>query len=380
MIGGYRSVLTPNGVFALQAFALFALIIIKAYHGQFLRTRRPLELLFLLFFISYIILRSIADLLSEPVTVQNVSDVIKPIIIMSCLSLAFFRFQLVDDLLNQAPCRHLSHWIVIFGTVSTLLILSLHLTSFRIGRLYWMPGAYFSTLYVFSSLLLTAALLSKKKLFSNGKSRMALVFLLSRLFVDLRRTPVAIMGIFIVSYIGLLSLRFLLVNIKRKKNSMFQKVLRLAGVLLLGAGPYWLIVNGHFSRLNWNAIQFALFDVRLMNIKTALDEVLLVNPFFGLGPVFELNLQYSGQVHSLPAALFVSFGWVGLTLFLLLPLRLLFDVISTTISDHPGAEDRLAFLTATLFYLIFFTFSARGFEIESFSIFALALTIGMKKT
>ena len=166
---------------------------------------------------------------------------------------------------------------------------------------------------------------------------------------------------------------------KNKSTNFLQKVLRFFLLLPLVLIVYWVVNSDIFNRLNWQAIKFALFDVRVLDIEIAYEKVMSVNPIFGLGPIFSLDLHHSAQVHSLPAGIFVSFGWVGVVLFLLLFMRLLVDAVLCSISRREGAHNKLVFLIATMFYMIFFTFSARGFEIESFSIFAFGLAAGMKK-
>lgn len=378
-LGGYRGILTPNGVFALQTLALFLLIAFKFKTRQFARTPRPFDLLFILIFSVYIILRSTVDLFNQAVTLENVFDFIKPIIVISCLSLSLFRFQLVDDLCDPLTNRrHLTHWIVVFGAVSTLYILGLHVVSMRVGRLD--GGLYFSTLYVFASLLLFASLLSNRTLFSMSKDVGMSMALVLRLFMDLRRTPVVVVGGFVVSYLLLKFFRTMLGMSKQQKLSVTSKLIRMVILVIIVAGVYWFIANGNFSRLNLKSLQFALYDVRILDVKLAVDEVLSNDPFFGLGPVFSLNLHYSAQVHSLPAAIFVSYGGIGFFLYLILAIRLIIITIVAFTKRHDVAEAKFSFLLASLFYLLFFTLSARGFEIESFSMFAFALAIGMKKT
>ena len=234
-LGGYRAILTPNFVFLFQTFLLFLLIFFKIKEKQFTKTVRPFELLIFLFFITYFGLRSIIDLVNESINVQNLFDVLKPIIVIMCISLSFFSFKLVDDFCNQAPGRHLSHWVVISGMISTFFILFLHLQAFRLGRLG--DGLYFSTLYIFSSLLLIANLLQNKTLSSFRRDTGALFLLTSRLLVDLRRTPVVLVTGFILCFLVLQMFREVFRLNKTKSTSRLQKVLRF--FLLL---PFVLIV------------------------------------------------------------------------------------------------------------------------------------------
>ena len=376
-LGGYRAILTPNFVFLFQTFLLFLLIFFKIKEKQFTKTVRPFELLIFLFFITYFGLRSIIDLVNESINVQNLFDVLKPIIVIMCISLSFFSFKLVDDFCNQAPGRHLSHWVVISGMISTFFILFLHLQAFRLGRLG--DGLYFSTLYIFSSLLLIANLLQNKTLSSFRRDTGALFLLTSRLLVDLRRTPVVLVTGFILCFLVLQMFREVFRLNKTKSTSRLQKVLRFFLLLPFVLIVYWVVNSDIFNRLNWQAIKFALFDVRVLDIEIAYEKVMSVNPIFGLGPIFSLDLHHSAQVHSLPAGIFVSFGWVGVFLFLLLFVRLLVDAVLCSTSWRVASQNKLLFLIATIFYMLFFTFSARGFEIESFSIFAFGLAVGMKK-
>lgn len=376
-LGGYRGILTPYGVFVAQTMALFFLIFVKVQNRQFVKTTSLFNLLFPLIFILYVVFRSLIDLFYQEITAQNVIDCFKPIIVVSCLSLSLVRFHLVDDLCNPySGRRDLIYWIVVFGALSTFYILGLHVASFQIGRL--ADGLYFSTLYVFSTLLVFATVLARHTVFSLRAGLGATAILLSRLFVDLRRTPVVVAAGFVASYLVFQLLRLLAGYSKDKKSSLSSRVIRTFVFVIILVAVYWFIENGGFARLNLEAIQYALFDVRLVDLTIAINEVFEVKPVFGLGPIYTLNLEQNAQVHSLPGMIFLSFGVVGIGLFLTLTVRLMIVAASSFLKRGKVAETKFAFVLASVFYLAFFTFSARGVEIEAFAIFALAMLIGME--
>lgn len=377
-LGGYRGIFTPYGVFALQTLSLFVLIAVKVHQRHFVRTARLFDLLFPVTFFGYLIIRSTVDLLDVVVTLPNIVDFFKPVIVAACLLLSLFRFQLVEDLCKPSTNRlHLTHWVVMFGTLSTFFIVGLHAASLQFGRLD--DGLYFSTLYVFSTLLVLSVVLSNQTLFSIKWDLGMLAVLVFRLLVDLRRTPLLVVGGFVTTFLLARILQRIFLGSKNIKSPRFKKILRLVILGVISTSIYSFIASGSFNRLSLSALQYALYDVRILDLKIALEEVFAVDPIFGLGPFFSLNLYHSNQVHSLPGAIFVSYGWFGLILYLMMVVRLVFATLNASVQRQHGSEAKFAFLLASVFYLLFFTFSARGFEIESFSIFALALAIGIRK-
>lgn len=371
-LGGVRTLITPNLVFLCQFAALNFLILAKLYSKDFLPVRSPIVLLLPLTFVLYFSFRSAGALAAGDIVAADVTATLKHIAVVCSLSLALFRFRLTEDFFSDGQTFVLVRLIVVLGALSTGYILSLHLLTFRIGRLE--DGLYFSTFYVFSIFLLSAFVLSGQKLFSSKIDFLILLPLAVRLFVDLRRTPVIVVSLFVVVFVIVIFVRKLLKKEHKTRRSTLQKLLLACVVLTIAVGVYQIVSSGVFSRLNVEALRFALFDIRLVDIMIAVETTMDMNPIFGLGPTYSPDLVTSEQVHSLPGAIFLGYGGIGLLLFIWLVARITFGALELSVRQR-GANPSYIYLIASSLYVIFFTFSARGFEIEVFSLLAIALVI-----
>jgi O-antigen ligase len=94
------------------------------------------------------------------------------------------------------------------------------------------------------------------------------------------------------------------------------------------------------------------------------------NPLFGLGPTFHIALEHNGQVHSLPVQVFAHYGVLGVLLIFGVFIQLVGGFFTIY---RKNDREMIPFVSAAIFYLAFFSFSARGLEIESFAILSLAV-------
>jgi len=375
-IGGVRDIITPYGVFALQMLTLFSLIFVKFYLNQTQKTTSIISVLLPAFMILYFLFRIIFSISISQLNIDSIIIIIKHFSVLMAISICFFRFKLLDDMFYFSKRYNIIHFIIISGFISTIYILFIHLINFRIGRIE--DGLYFSTIYVFSTFISIFFFLSGKRVFSYKVDLFILLILIIRLLIDLRRTPILMLAIFVILF-------FLAGTFKKtifgngKSFNPVHAVLRLLLFLIFLYGILLFVQSGIFSRLNLQSLKYALFDVRYIDIIHTIDLTMRVNPIFGVGPLADFDLIYSEQVHSLPVRIFSEYGFLGVSLFVGVWLIITVKALFALLRRDPDSETRSPFLFSASLYALFFTFSARGFEIEVFAILGLAVAVGAKR-
>ena len=281
---------------------------------------------------------------------------------------------ITNGLKTSEDALYIIKCVVLISSIICVVILATNMLHGSFGRVE--AGIYFSTMYIFVTILLLGLWLSKIKILTNFEFILALSLHLLRAFIDFRRSPIAII---ILGFV-LISLYLLCIRGRKNLNSDVYLMFLLIMISVFIFDIVDLFVSLSFydkyvSRLSFDVLKIA-FEIRFSDYFQVLQNGEW-SRLIGAGLGYSFLTDNNSDIHSLYMFIFSNLGAVGLCLILAL---IFYPIVVGLKSSSKGADKKLkALLSISLFcYFLFFTFSARGSEYESFMILAIVIAIQYK--
>ena len=285
--------------------------------------------------------------------------------------------------------------IKLLVTASSLIIIIVVISHFSfpsrghniVGRR--LDGLYFSTIYIFTTVLLIGYWMYDVNILPGPILYFALGLHLARLLIDLRRSPLMTV---LLGTMGMLLLFLFMSRIRRGMSvihSVKQKMkiaFSSAGIILLtvvvslmfskpdviNPGTFGMSDEKTLKRFRLEKLERG-FERRKAGWSSALADAKW-NPITGKGLGSSFDLPHSRKIHSLYVFLIAHMGMAGIVLFL----TIIISTFSSGIRAAYRTKDAyvfgncLAISASFICYVCFLAFSVRGTQFDAMTIFSFA--------
>jgi hypothetical protein len=352
------------GIFAVYYIGFFIVIGYRSY----LQSIKDTGFLYILLFnVIYLALHSLFVLVQEVEIIEYARYLLVFILPVLFLPIA-------SSLKKLEDVFYVIKAVILVSSIICIVILINNVLHGSFGRVE--SGLYFSTMYIFVTILLLGLWLGRINIFSKFEFILIISLHLLRAFIDFRRSPIAII------ILGFILIALYLSNTGSAKaiNNFFYVVLLLASLwlfmddvenLLSGLSFY----SQYIYRFSLEAFEVA-FEVRFHDYFQILSDDNW-SRLVGAGLGYNFHTDNNDNIHSLYLFIFTNLGAIGLILMLALTL---YPIVVGLKGRSKSPNKKLkTILSLSLFcYFLFFTFSARGSEFESFLILTIVTAIQYK--
>lgn len=302
----------------------------------------------------------------------------------------FLYYIILSEIRNDDHVRLFIVAIIVVSSTICLITLSQNVYEGFWGRVE--KGLYFSTLYIFVTILLLGLWFLNSNLVHPALLYPAIILHLGRYFIDIRRGPLPSL---LAGMIFFLLFAIVFIRILRRRHIIFRQLAGMRAYIIIliifisgiffayyseGRGQDFASsgdtpIDSYKRRFSENAVSQAL-EGRTEDYLRALNDQNW-NIISGSGLGTQYNLKYAEDIHSLYVHILANMGIIGIILFFSLVLRIFWLGIKISRTTY-YREDIILSATlgaTTLFYFIYFTFSCRGTEYEAMFVMAMSAAI-----